>query len=83
MFKFVEGDKVKIRSDLIGGGQYGDKYKTCIPRFLMGAEGIILEVDYDDNSCRIVFNDEEYRWIPFEVITHIKKKKQFNGLEVD
>lgn len=83
MFKFIEGDKVKIRSDLIRGGQYGDKYKTCIPRFLMGAEGIILEVDYDDNSCRIVFNDEESRWIPFEVITHIRKKKQFNGLEVD
>lgn len=83
MFKFIEGDKVKIRSDLIRGKFYGDKYKTCISRSLMGAEGIILEVDYDDNSCRIVFNDEESRWIPFEVITHIRKKKQFNGLEVD
>lgn len=29
------------------------------------------------------FNDEDCRWMPFEVITHIKKKKQFNGLEVD
>lgn len=55
MIKFIEGDKVKIRSDLIGGKQYGDKYKICIPRSLMGAEGIILEVDYDDNSCRIFF----------------------------
>lgn len=61
MFKFVEGDKVKIRSDLIRRKQYGDKYKTCIPRSLMGAEGIILEVDYDDNSCRIFFNNEDCR----------------------
>ena len=83
MIKFIEGDKVKIRSDLIRRTQYGDKYKTCIPLSLMGAEGIILEVDYDDNSCRIFFNDEDCRWMPFEVITHIKKKKQFNGLEVD
>ena len=83
MFKFIEGDKVKIRSDLIRRKQYGDKYKICIPQSLMGAEGIILEVDYDDNSCRIVFNDGDCRWIPFEVIIHIREKKQFNGLEVD
>lgn len=83
MFKFVEGDKVKIRSDLIRGQIYGDKYKTIIPRSLMDIEGFISEVDYDDNSCKIVFSDGGYQWIPFEVITHIRKKKQFNGLEVD
>lgn len=83
MIKFTEGDKVKIRSDLIKGQRYGDKYKICIPQSLMGVEGIISEVDHSDNSCRIVFYDGGDQWIPFEVITHIREKKQFNGLEVD
>ena len=81
MFKFIEGERVKIRSDLIRGEQYGDKLRRRVPRSLMGAEGIISEVDYYDKSCKIVFSNGNHGiWMPFEVI---KKNKQFNGLEVD
>ena len=83
MIKFTKGDKVKIRSNLIKMKLYGDKFAICIPKELMGVVGIVLEADFTDHSCKIIFPGDRKAWMPFEVITHIKKKKQFNGLEVD
>ena len=48
-------------------------------------KGIVLEVDYDDSSCLVKYeeSDEFYpptiEWLPFEMLTN---KKEFNSLEV-
>ena len=84
--KFQPGDKVKFKNGLILGERYGTGLKVIMRSAFLGltkAKGTVLEVDYDDNSCLVRYEEsDEYAssvvWLPFEMLAD---KKKFNSLE--
>ena len=84
--RFQPGDKVKLKNGLILGERYGTDFKVIMRNYLLGLtkiKGIVLEVDYDDSSCLVKYEEsDEYAssvvWLPFEMLTI---KKEFNSLE--
>ena len=85
--RFQPGDKVKLKNGLILGERYGTGLKVIMRSYhleLTKIKGIVLEVDYDDSSCLVKYeeSDEFYpptiEWLPFEMLTI---KKEFNSLE--
>ena len=83
---FQPGDKVKLKNGLILGERYGTDFKVIMRNYLLGLtkiKGTVLEVDYDDSSCLVKYEEsDEYAssvvWLPFEMLTI---KKEFNSLE--
>lgn len=84
--RFQPGDNVKLKNGLILGERYGTDFKVIMRNYLLGLtkiKGIVLEVDYDDSSCLVKYEEsDEYAssvvWLPFEMLTI---KKEFNSLE--
>lgn len=84
--RFQPGDNVKLKNGLILGERYGTDFKVITRNYLLGLtkiKGIVLEVDYNDSSCLVKYEEsDEYAssvvWLPFEMLTI---KKEFNSLE--
>lgn len=84
--KFQPGDEVKFKNGLILGERYGAGLKVIMRSAFLGltkAKGTVLEVDYDDNSCLVRYEEsDEYAssvvWLQFEMLAN---KKKFNSLE--
>ena len=84
--RFQPGDNVKLKNGLILGERYGTDFKVIMRNYLLGLtkiKGIVLEVDYNDSSCLVKYEEsDEYAssvvWLPFEMLAN---KKKFNSLE--
>lgn len=84
--RFQPGDKVKFKNGLILGERYGTGLKVIMRSAFLGltkAKGVVLEVDYSDDSCLVKYEEsDEYAssvvWLPFEMLAN---KKKFNSLE--
>lgn len=84
--RFQPGDKVRFKDGLILGERYGTGLKVIMRSAFLGltkAKGVVLEVDYNDDSCLVKYEEsDEYAssvvWLPFEMLAN---KKKFNSLE--
>ena len=84
--RFQPGDKVRFKDGLILGERYGTGLKVIMRSAFLGltkAKGVVLEVDYDDSSCLVKYEEsDKYAssvvWLPFEMLAN---KKKFNSLE--